>query len=203
MRTVAIIFLFHFSILGYSQSNDISILKSIYENRNSSLDNEMKVISMSVTPISIAVPLFLLVDGYVENKQIRWDNGIITAASITGAMTVTYILKAAVDRERPYDKIPEILPYMRDFSSSFPSGHTTSAFATATSVSLLYPEWYVIAPAFGYAVIVGYSRMHLGMHYPSDVIMGALIGSGVSIINHKLNKLLKPKYYFPRKKPLN
>jgi membrane-associated phospholipid phosphatase len=73
-------------------------------------------------------------------------------------------------------------------TASFPSGHTTHAFVLATSVSLVYPEWYIIAPSYIWAGAVGYSRMHLGVHYPSDVWAGALIGSGSAYLCHQINQ---------------
>ena len=68
------------------------------------------------------------------------------------------------------------------------------AFATATSLSLTYPKWYIIVPAYSWAGAVGYSRMHLGVHYPSDVFIGALVGAGSAWLTHAMNKkLLKVK----------
>jgi undecaprenyl-diphosphatase len=81
-------------------------------------------------------------------------------------------------------------------SPSFPSGHTSVAFSTATSLYLAYPKWYVAVPAFTYAASVGYSRMYLGVHYPSDVLAGAVIGAGSAWLMYKANKWLfkkKPK----------
>ena len=63
-------------------------------------------------------------------------------------------------------------------SPSFPSGHTSDAFSLATALSIVYPKWYVVVPAYAWAVTVGYSRMALGVHYPGDVLAGALIGAG-------------------------
>ena len=74
-----------------------------------------------------------------------------------------------------------------------PSGHTSSVFATATSLSMAYPKWYVVVPSFVWAGSVGYSRMHLGVHYPSDVIIGALVGSGSAILTRKANQWLNSK----------
>jgi undecaprenyl-diphosphatase len=63
---------------------------------------------------------------------------------------------------------------------SFPSGHTSSSFSAVTALSRAYPKWYVIAPSFLWAASVGYSRMYLGVHYPTDVTAGAVLGVGTS-----------------------
>jgi membrane-associated phospholipid phosphatase len=52
----------------------------------------------------------------------------------------------------------------------------------------MYPKWYVIVPSYSWAVAVGYSRMHMGMHYPSDVLMGAIIGTASSFLSFKVQK---------------
>jgi len=59
-------------------------------------------------------------------------------------------------------------------SSSFPSGHTASAFAFATTVTLDVPA--LALPLYGLAAIVGYSRVHNGVHHPSDVMAGGVLG---------------------------
>jgi len=61
-------------------------------------------------------------------------------------------------------------------SSSFPSGHSAAAFAFATAISRDCP-WLAIAIQF-LAGSVAYSRVHTGVHYPSDAVVGALIGAG-------------------------
>jgi membrane-associated phospholipid phosphatase len=58
---------------------------------------------------------------------------------------------------------------------------------------LAFPKWYVAIPAFSYAGAVGYSRLDLGVHYPSDVLAGALLGSGTAYLNWKINKALHKK----------
>ena len=73
---------------------------------------------------------------------------------------------------------------------SFPSGHTATAFALATSLSVKYPKWYVIAPSALWACSVGVSRMNEGVHYPSDVLAGAAIGAGCAVVNIYVNKWL-------------
>jgi undecaprenyl-diphosphatase len=55
-------------------------------------------------------------------------------------------------------------------------------------ISLNYPKWYVIVPSFAWAGLAGYSRMAIGMHYPSDVLMGAVVGAGSAYLIYKLKK---------------
>jgi membrane-associated phospholipid phosphatase len=101
---------------------------------------------------------------------------------------LTYGLKAAIDRPRPYVTYPDIIdPYRFMTSKSMPSGHTSLAFTTATALSLKYPKWYVIAPSYFWACSVGYSRMNLGVHYPSDVLAGAALGAGSAYLTMLIN----------------
>lgn len=79
---------------------------------------------------------------------------------------------------------------------SFPSIHTASAFSLATSLSIKYPKWYVIAPSALWACSVGFSRMNQGVHYPSDVLAGAVLGTGCAFANVYINKWLK-KWLLP------
>ena len=110
---------------------------------------------------------------------IRHDKGLLKDAvyvgtSVAGAFVVTYGMKYLVGRERPYDRWPDrVHAYSREDSPAFPSGHTATAFALATSLSITYPKWYVIAPSALWACSVGVSRMNEGVHYPSDVLAGA------------------------------
>ena len=101
----------------------------------------------------------------------------LVAIGVTSAV-VNQGVKRIADRTRP-DRIGEDVPEDRYVhmpeSTSFPSGHSASAFAFANAVGALIP---VLSPPLHLlAGAVAYSRVHTGVHYPGDVLIGALIGS--------------------------
>ncbi len=108
--------------------------------------------------------------------------------SIAISAIIAESLKKSIDRQRLYQKYPGIYPYKIEDGESFPSGHTTIAFATATTLSLQYKKWYVVVPAYAWAAGCGFSRLYLGEHYTTDVIGGAVIGTGSAFLSHWLTK---------------
>jgi undecaprenyl-diphosphatase len=102
------------------------------------------------------------------------------AAVAVNSLVVNVPLKLAARRERP-DRVGALVPLARQVpmprSPSFPSGHSASAFAFASAVGGSMPL--AAAPLRSLAAVVGYSRVHTGVHYPGDVIIGALIGSTI------------------------
>lgn len=85
------------------------------------------------------------------------------------------IIKLVVSRVRPYNALANIIPLKTARDYSFPSGHTAAAFSTVLTINALVP---LIISVFGFALaaLIGYSRIYIGVHYPSDVIIGGLIG---------------------------
>ena len=186
------VFLFCFSISN-AQNLDIDILKDINLNRNTNLDPFMKGVSNSAMPITIGAPIVIYTIGLIKKDSVTKLKAIFIGETILASGFITLALKKTIKRERPYETYPEIDNVTVESSYSFPSAHTSSAFATATSLSMAYPKWYVIAPSFLWAGTVGYSRMHLGVHYPSDVFVGAIVGSGSAFLCYKLNKWINKK----------
>jgi undecaprenyl-diphosphatase len=144
--------------------------------------------------ISVGVPVGYIVAGLIHDNKALKQKAAYTAATILFNTATTTLLKNVVKRDRPYNTFTGIFPDKLETDYAFPSGHTSSAFATATSLALTTKKWYVTVPALAWSAGVGYSRIYLGQHYPSDVIMGALVGSGSAIICHWASKqLLKRK----------
>jgi membrane-associated phospholipid phosphatase len=180
----------HCATGGYAQNADIDLLKKINIGRNKHLDAPMQAITNSVYPLSASVPLTELIAGYARHDRQLIATGWTTTAGLAGNFIITFGLKYSVDKTRPYITYPEIQNYKVNKDASFPSGHTSFAFNTATSLVMACPRWYVAVPAYTWAGVVGYSRMHLGMHYPTDVLMGAVIGAGTSLLAVKGNQWL-------------
>lgn len=171
--------------LANGQNLDIRILRSINLDRNPHWDKAMQFMSNSEAAVSIAAPAIILGVGFIEGDQQIKSDGFTIASAFLLSSAMTTVLKYSVKRPRPFTTYPDIEKLSAGGSYSFPSGYTSSAFATATSLSLAYPKWYVIVPSYAWASTVGYSRMHLGVHYPSDVLVGAIIGAASSYICYK------------------
>ena len=108
---------------------------------------------------------------------------IYSAVTLIFSEIITTILKLSFGRSRPYEVLSSIVKLAKVSTASFPSGHTSAAFAVAMSLLTLFPEKKVIIIiAYFGALAVGYSRMALGVHYPSDVLGGAIIGNVATFI---------------------
>ena len=188
MKQLFLLLTLVFSWSFQAQNFDIDLLRKINIERNAALDPAFKLITNSVSPIGLGAPLIVTTIGFIQKDQTLKNKGYYMGATLLTSALITTSLKFAIDKDRPFVTYPEIQKLTSAGSPSFPSGHTSEAFATATSLSLAFPKWYVIAPSFIWASAAGYSRMHLGVHYPSDVLVGALIGSGSAWLCHELNK---------------
>jgi undecaprenyl-diphosphatase len=178
-----------------AQSFDYKWLKSInYDSdRGRMMYHSMDGVSKSMYYVAAAVPVTQLVVGFSTHDKETIRNGWMSLAAAGLNQALTWGGKQAIGRDRPSIKYSDINSPTTDNSPSFPSGHTSTAFTTATMLSLQYPKWYVIAPSFAWAGAMGYSRMYLGRHYPSDVFAGAIVGMGSAYITYKANKWLQGK----------
>lgn len=187
--------------MTFAQNMDINLLRDINVNRNPKLDKPFLGITHSAAPLSIAAPVLAFSLGLLTKNMDLRKKGFFLGEVLVVSTAITLGMKYSIKRDRPYTTYPEIQKLTSGGSPSFPSGHTSIAFATATSMTMAFPRWYVAAPAFLWASAVGYSRMHLGVHYPSDVFMGALVGTGAAFLsfymNRWMNSRLQQPFFFP------
>lgn len=149
--------------------------------------------SGTATPVSLGTPLTLWVSGMISKNNILKKDALIALEGFAISQAITFSAKSIINKPRPHESDPTVLALKNATNGSFPSGHTSEAFATATSLTMITHKWYVAVPAYTWAGLVGYSRLYLGVHYPSDVIAGALLGTGSAWLSYKLNKWMHGK----------
>ena len=180
---------------SFSQNFDINLLKSINKKETSFKDIFFKADARSVTIFNIAAPVGVFTAGLIKHdKKLEIDAAYMAGGFIVSTI-ITQGTKRIVQRQRPFDKYAFIVKRDEGGGYSFPSGHTSAAFTTATSLSLLFPKWYVIAPAYLWATSVAYARMYQGVHYPTDVFAGAVVGAGSAWLAWKVQKWMDRKQW--------
>lgn len=138
-----------------------------------------KVTNLGGAPFSALLIFLMLIFGNKTFKNIGIE--IFVVLSISQA--IVHSLKKLLSRERPYNILKHLNTFginLKDYS--FPSGHTAASFSIATTIALNIPRLSVIV--FFMAIVIGISRIYLGVHYPTDVAAGILIGFTTSIIIH-------------------
>jgi membrane-associated phospholipid phosphatase len=189
MRKYVVILLLILPVLVNAQHIDIDILKSINPRNPSSA--YWNVTSSSAYFVPAGAVAGTLVYGLIKKNRNAQYNAYELCISIGTGVLITQALKYGINRQRPAERFPdEIFPAQIKIGHSFPSGHTSLAFSSATTVALEYKKWYIVVPAYAWAASVGYSRMYRGLHYPSDVLAGAAVGVGSGILSHWLTKKL-------------
>ena len=181
------------SVGGYAQNWDINTLHKINSLDSKFARNYSKAFSKSAPYIAVGVPVAMAVYAGIDKDKELLKDAIYIGTSVIEAVGITYAAKHIIGRDRPFVKYPDkIHAYGAPDadSPSFPSGHTAAAFSLATSLSITYPKWYVIAPSAVWACGVGFARMNQGVHYPSDVVAGAAIGVGCAFVNVYVNRWL-------------
>lgn len=135
------------------------------------------------------------------SKKLIWANiFLFLFASVAVSGIITDIIKVIAGRYRPSEFFAHGL-YGFDFLhidralTSFPSGHTATAFALATAITYLWPK--ASPTVWLFAILIGLSRLMICAHYPSDVIAGAFIGTVTTLAlirfwNPSRSKLFQP-----------
>lgn len=120
----------------------------------------------------------VLCAGMLCFRRTRKMGAVGLMALVIGTLCTNVILKHLVGRTRPWLDVAGLIPLIQQHDpNSFPSGHTCAAFAAAAAWWNTAPKGWVKWAGVGMAVCMGLSRLYVGVHYPSDVLVGALVGT--------------------------
>jgi membrane-associated phospholipid phosphatase len=166
---------------------DLNLLAKINGGPEKS-DRFWEAYTNSMSYVTLGTPLLVGATGVLKKDEFvkRQFVGMLGGFALNGFLTIS--LKYGIARERPFTSHSSLI-YKKTHaeSMSFPSGHASAAFQWATSCVLAKPRWYIAVPAYMYACGIGYSRMHLGAHYPTDILGGAVVGTASAFASYYIN----------------
>ncbi len=170
------------------QSIDMNLLILIQEKMHTILMNKVMIIMTSLGNgglIWLIIAMMLLI-----SREYRKIGLMMIASLILVTILGEGIIKHLVRRTRPCVDMPTMkMLIKRPVSYSFPSGHTAASFAAAGIIASNLKRY---APyAILLAILIGFSRLYLFVHYPSDVIFGAVLGLGCARIVNNIDKKFK------------
>jgi membrane-associated phospholipid phosphatase len=159
---------------------DVAIYSAIAATPTPALDQALSKLSRAAdySRLWVASAGLLAVVGGSRGRRAA-ATGLVSVGVSSAAVNI--VGKSLGDRRRPDREAAQVALARQvpmPASSSFPSGHSASAFAFATAVGHVLPE--VGAPLRALAALVAYSRVHTGVHYPGDVIVGGLLGTALA-----------------------
>lgn len=165
---------------------DFSILDFIQNNMKGGI---MDFIMKFITHLGDAGAIWIVIAlALLCFKKTRKAGIYLSVSLLLTALIGNVILKNIFARTRPFIAANHPIIINPPSGFSFPSGHTSSSFAAATAIGLSYKKY--TPYAFILAFLIGFSRMYLYVHFPSDVLVGALLGIGVAFLSKNLlNKI--------------
>jgi undecaprenyl-diphosphatase len=120
--------------------------------------------------------------GWIAGKPAERHGAVLALLAAAAGSLLRQLVFLVWQRPRPFAAHPQtvhkLISHVND--PSFPSGHTTAAMAIAVAVLVVHPRIGTLAIAV--ALIIGYSRVYVGVHYPGDVVAGALVGAAVTLV---------------------
>jgi len=149
------------------------------------------------------VPLYLVLIGYIIYRY-RWKSiaiilAVILTITISDQLSVLGF-KNVFHRLRPSHN-PELQPmihlvnHYRGGMYGFVSNHAANSFALATFIHLLFRQRYISIAIYSWAALVSYSRIYIGVHYPGDILGGALLGAFIAWLIFILFKWITGKIF--------
>ena len=174
--------------IGVIQEIDRLILLSVNGSENLFLDNFVVVLTSAYTWIPLYASLLYLV---IKNNE-NWQKILLVIGAVAICLLLSNtinlgIVKPLVARLRPLEEpsLRGIISATNNYSAScysFISSHTSNAFVLAVFFSLLIRDKVFTTCMFVWCSVVSLTRIYLGVHYPSDVVVGIIFGSSIAVL---------------------
>ncbi len=153
----------------------------------------LQFITDFVDAISVGIPIALIIAGFAKSsRQIR-EKALLILLAVGLAGLLSNGLKRIVREPRPYEVDTRIKQWSGGGGFGFPSGHSADAMAAATAFTLAWPELYVAAVFYGWALLIMFSRIFLGVHDPGDVIAGMFLGILSALIIFRIRDTIRQR----------
>ena len=161
---------------------DYEILFHFNNNRIRRLDKLFQFVTDINTTVTFITIGGILLLSYIRKSKAILFKAIGAGSALLTTTVITSAMKELINRDRPFLTFSTIERLTTVVTPSFPSGLTSEAFALATIVSLFFPDLRIVIVAYSWALLIAYSRMLLGVHYPTDIISAMLLGATVSLL---------------------
>lgn len=163
-------------MLDWIQALDIRLLTGIMGGHSSLFLDKFMVLVSTLGDGGfcwLALGIIFLIMGNKKRPWRSWGCILLLCLGVN-ALVCNLALKPLVGRMRPYDLMGFEILVERLSDASFPSGHTSASFAAAAALYHINQRWGIAAILF--ATLMGFSRLYLGVHFPTDVLAGAVLG---------------------------
>jgi len=166
---------------SWISSLDASILVQINPALTNPLLNNIFFVLTQMGRASVIVIFSLLFHFFGHKKEAI----LIFISLLIGTITI-FLIKELISRPRPFLTLPTIIPFINELGTSFPSGHSTRLFTLSAvvtrKISLVSSSLYFLS------FLIAFSRLYLGIHYPLDVFVGAILGWTIGKITLRREK---------------
>jgi len=172
---------------------DLNFSQAVQQFQPYWLTELLRFVSAGISPVPLSVAGAVVVVGYLMFRQ-HDRRTIVLIALMTAGNVLTYVLKPIFARPRPDSQLVHILSSETDYS--FPSGHAVAVVLLGGMMVMFLQGMAIRRRRFwlvfvaGVMVLVGYSRVYLGVHWLSDVLAGYAVGLGWTLLVRRFGRLI-------------